>query len=184
MMKHNTRRTKIRIYIAICILILAFLIFDKMRENRKLSQEGTEKVTVSSVTSMPEWDLQDLEGNKMSYEFLKGDVALITFWSIECEACLDEIPVLKDLETKYSDKGFKIVAVVLDVREDMDIAAFVKGEKINYIVLRGNADIVKKFAHVEEVPESFLFDRKGNLIYYKLGKLDQTELSLLIENAF
>lgn len=180
-MRYYKRRTKIRLYIAICILILAFLVFDKMRENReKLIHEGE---TATSITSMPEWDLQDLEGNKMTYEFLKGDVALMTFWSIECEACLEEIPVLKALETKYSDKGFKIVAVVLDVREDVDISAFVKGEKINYIVLRGNADIVKKFAHVEEVPESFLFDRKGNLIHYKLGKLDQTQINSLIEDA-
>lgn len=186
MMTHGTRRTKTRLYITICILILAFLVFDKMRENRaKLDQEGkSDKVAIATlIKSMPQWDLHDLEGNKVTSEFLKGNIVLINFWSIDCEPCLAEVSVLKDLQAKYADKGFKIVAIVLDVREDDDLEGFVKGEKINYIVLRGDADVVDKFAHVKEVPESFLFDRNGDLIYYNLGKLDETQVNALIESS-
>lgn len=177
-MKHSTRKTKIRLYIVISILILAFLVFDKMRE--KKDENG---LNGSTVTTMPQWTLRDMDGNKISSKLFQGDVVLISFWSIDCDACLEEIVVLKGLQEQYGEKGFKIIAISLDVRDDADVKAFAKGEEINYIVLKGNASVVKKFAHVKEVPETFLFNRQGNLIYYKLGKIDQDKVKSLIEGS-
>lgn len=179
-MKQSTRKTKIRLYIVICIVILAFLVFDKMREKRAKDDNG---VSGASVTTMPQWTMRDMEGNKVSSKLFKGDVVLITFWSIDCETCLEEVTALKDLQAKYAEKGFKIVAVSLDVRDDADVKGFAKGENINYLVLRGTADTVNQFAHVKEVPESFLFNREGNLIYYNLGKIDLGKVNSLIESA-
>ncbi len=178
-MKH-TRRTKIRLYIVICVIILAFLVFDKMREKRRYGENG---IAEASVTTMPQWTLRDLDGNKINSKLFKGDVVLITFWSIDCDACLEEVSVFKDLQTKYGEKGFKILAVSLDARDDVDVKGFARGENINYIVLKGNATMVKKFAHVKEVPESFLFNRAGDLIYYTLGKIDLDKVNSLIESS-
>lgn len=177
-MKHSARKTKIRLYIVISILILAFLVFDKMRE--KGNENGANG---STVTTMPQWTLRDMDGNKISSKLFKGDVVMVSFWSIDCEICREEVALLKELQEKYGEKGFKILAISLDVRDDIDVKGFAKGEEINYVVLRGNADVVNKFAHVKEVPETFLYDRKGNLVYYQLGKIDIDKVNSLIENS-
>lgn len=181
MIKHGTRRTKIRIYIVVSILLIAFLVFDKMRESHKKETEASSVAAKEQIKSMPQWKLYDLKGNLFNSEFLKGDIVLITFWSASCKICLSQVPVFKNLQAKYLDKGLKVVGIVLDERENDDIQAFVKGEGINYIVLRGDTKVAKEFGNISEVPELFLVDRNGNVIKYILGNIDETEISSLIE---
>lgn len=195
MTTHGERRTRSRVYVVIAILVVGYVIYDKVMERYKHAGEygqtgkylkeaklkrieEKEKIKVA-----PEWRLNNLAGGVFDSEYLKGDVALITFWSSGCSVCRSEIPMMRDLDAKYKDKGFRIVAIALDDHEDEDLRAFVIGERIKYIVLRGNAKVTKAFGEIEVVPQSFLIDRKGNVIKYFLGKINEKEIEPLIEGA-
>lgn len=192
MTKHSTSRTRSRIFIIIAILVVGYIIFDRMMEKYERSVEGggsPKELAMKQIADkekikvMPEWKLNNLAGGVFESSYLEGDVALITFWSSSCPVCRSELPLLKKLESQYQDKGFKIVAIALDDHEDEDLRAFVIGEGINYIVLRGNKKVTKKFGEIEVVPQSFLVDRKGNIIKYFLGKIDEKEIQPLVESA-
>lgn len=195
MTRHSTNRTRNRIYVVIAILVVGYVIYDRMMERYKYAGEHgqTGKYLAEAklkeieekekIKVAPEWKLRNLSGGVFESKALEGDVALLTFWSSNCGVCRSEIPMLRDLDEKYKDKGFKIAAIALDDHEDQDLRAFVVGERIKYIVLRGDARMTKAFGRIEVVPQSFLIDRKGNVIKYFLGKINEKEIEPLIESA-
>lgn len=192
MARHSTSRTRSRVFVIIAFLVVAYIIFDRMMEKYEQSAvigSSPELIIQKQIAQkekikvLPEWKLNNLAGGVFESSYLKGDVALITFWSSVCGVCRSEFPLLKDLDVEYKDKGFKIVAIALDDHEDEDLRAFVIGEKINYIVLRGDRKVTKQFGEIDVVPQSFLVDRQGNVIKYFLGQIDPKEIRSLIESA-
>ena len=72
----------------------------------KLLPEGTEA---------PTFTVQDVEGQ--SYDFSvhsKEKAHIIVFWSIFCEPCREEMPVIEQIYGEYKDKGVDVLAVNLD----------------------------------------------------------------------
>ncbi len=191
-MTKHTNRTRSRVFVIIAILVVGYIIFDRMMEKYEQSVlvgESPKSIILKQIAEkekikvLPEWKLHNLSGGVFESSYLKGDVALITFWSSACGVCRSELPLLKELDAQYKDKGFKIVGIALDDHDDDDLRAFVMGEKINYIVLRGDRKVTKAFGEIDVVPQSFLVDRKGNVIKYFLGKIDPKEIRSLIELA-
>lgn len=195
MTRHSTNRTRNRIYVVIAILVVGYVIYDRMIERYhnpmgKVGSVATSNEAVlrrieekEKIKVAPEWTLRNLTGELFESKSLDGDVSLITFWSSSCGVCRSELPMLKELQEKYKDRGFKVVAIALDDHEDEDLRAFVIGEQLNYIVLRGDTKVTKKFGEIDVVPQSFLIDRKGNVVKYFLGKISEKEVESLIESA-
>lgn len=195
MTRHSTNRTRNRIYVVIAILVVGYIICERMIETYhnpmgRVGSVGTSDEAVlrrieekEKIKVAPEWKLRNLTGGVFESKSLEGDVALITFWSSNCAVCRSEFSMLKGLQEKYKDKGFKIVAIALDDHEDQDLRALMIGEGLNYIVLRGTAKVTKKFGEIDVVPQSFLIDRKGNVVKYFLGKIREKEIEPLIESA-
>jgi thiol-disulfide isomerase/thioredoxin len=41
----------------------------------------------------------------------RGRVVLVTFWFIDCPACIAEMPAFQDLQDEYGDDGFRVLAL-------------------------------------------------------------------------
>lgn len=54
-------------------------------------------------TDFPEFDLLDLNGNRLTRTELKGKVLVLNFWFIGCSPCEMERPSLNDLTKVYAD---------------------------------------------------------------------------------
>lgn len=189
MTTHGERKTRSRIYIIIAILVVGYVLFDRGMELYHQGGRSPSEATLKMIEEKekikvaPTWKLNNLAGGVFDSEFLKGNVALIIFWSSSCNICCSELPLLKKLDEKYKDKGFKVVAIALDDHSDEDLQAFVLGKGLKFIVLRGDAKVSKAFGEIDVVPQTFLIDRQGNVIKYFLGKVSEEEVVPLIEAA-
>lgn len=135
------------------------------------------------ITTMPEWKLNDYYGNTFHSSSLQGKVVLINFWSIFCPACRNEIPTLIELQDRYGSQGFQVVGIGMDENDPGKILAFVKGNLINYSVLKGDAEVAEEFRGISEIPHSFLFDRTGKLINEYKVPVKKAELESRIKSA-
>ena len=66
---------------------------------------------------VPEFTLANLDGKQHSLKTIikENDVVLIDFWASWCGPCIAMFPDLKKLYANYSDQGFEIVSVSVDM---------------------------------------------------------------------
>ncbi len=64
--------------------------------------------------------IEDLQGKVSQIKDLmpKDKYVLIDFWASWCIPCIKSMPHLKELQAKYKDKGFEIIGISIDEKED------------------------------------------------------------------
>ncbi len=108
----------------------------------------------------------DLEGNPYPLSQLKGRLVLLNFWLTTCQPCLEELPSMLEIATRYGKKGMVLVMVSAD-KKLKSIQAFL--EKVPRLKhLDASAVIVRdpgaKIAHslgTRKFPETYLVHPDG-----------------------
>lgn len=132
-------------------------------------------VTVNGATKMPSFALESVfDGNVVKSDEFSGDVMLITFFATWCAPCVMEVPTFIELQNKYSDKGFSIVAISVDQAESSEVASFAKKNGINYPVLMATNSVLQAFGGVYGIPTSFMVNRKGEVVKRYTGYVDSS----------
>ncbi len=122
------------------------------------------------VKGLPEFEAETIDGGRVDFANLEGEVILLDFWAAWCLPCLDEIKKLRKLQEKYADDGFRIVGINLDETEDMDLERlkqWLADKKVTWPQIReGNgwdSELVKALA-IEEIPFTVLVDSEGKVL--------------------
>lgn len=94
---------------------------------------------------------------------LRGNVVLIEFWATWCRPCVAGIPHMNELQTKYGDKGLRILSITDD--DQRTVEEFQKHAKspIEYPIGTGS-ELGNKYG-VGGIPHAFLVGRDGKLVW-------------------
>jgi len=126
----------------------------------------------------PDFTLKSRGGANVKLSEHRGDVVMINFWASWCAPCRQEMPLLEELYTKYSDLGFTLLAV--NVEEDSSKAAsLLKEIPVTFPVLYDNKNVVTKLYNVVAMPSTVILDRDGNIRYLHKGYLPGYEKEYL-----
>jgi thiol-disulfide isomerase/thioredoxin len=118
---------------------------------------------------------------------LKGKVVVLDFWATYCPPCLEEIPHLNALQTKYGAENLQVVGLHVGGDEDRPrVPAFAEKLKINYALATPEDALVGfAFAETDIIPQTLVLDRSGNLAKKFVG-FDanvQKDLDKAVESA-
>lgn len=120
----------------------------------------------------PEFALQDSSGRTVSLKDYRGKVVLLDFWATWCHGCKLEIPWFAELSHKYHDKGVAVVGVSLDSEGWKVVTPFMRTAKIPYQIILGNDNVAKTYG-IENMPDTFLIDRQGQIAAVYNGVVDK-----------
>ena len=113
---------------------------------------------------LPEFNVSDLHGHKLSSAGLQGKVVLVDFWATWCQPCEKEMPGYQKLLDSYGSRGFVVVGFKFDTMMDtQDPIRFAKRIGIRYPLAVATDDLKQKFGGIEGLPTTMLFDRQGVL---------------------
>lgn len=127
---------------------------------------GADQAAVDSQTLAPEFTLSTPDGKQVSLSDSAGKVRLLDFWATWCAPCREEIPFLNQLQAKYGERGFEVIAIS-DEAGDV-IAEFMAEHDVKYTNLIGNDDVSEAY-QVLGLPAAYLLDAEGRVVSTFMG---------------
>lgn len=125
-----------------------------------------------------------ITGKTINMADLKGKVVLVNFWATTCSTCIKEMPGLADTYNAYKDKDFEMVAVAMDYDPPAQVLNYATHKKLPFNVMHdGFGEVAKSFRHKGITPTTYIYDKSGFRIFYKVGELDFTDLNKLLDKA-
>jgi thiol-disulfide isomerase/thioredoxin len=117
----------------------------------------------------------------------KGKVVVLDFYATWCEPCRAETPHLVRLQNEFGPKGLQVIGLNVGGDEDREkVPAYAKEFNIQYPLAYPDDDLVTKYlSDNENIPQSFVFDRNGNLLKRFVGYSSRSavELDTVIRTA-
>jgi len=136
----------------------------------------------------PDFAIKDTDGKLFDFGEEKGKApSLLVFWSIFCEPCRIEMPIVQRLHEKHRD-ALTVLAIALDGEPLKDsIAGFVKQEGYTFRVLIDELDEKETFKVTDSfgvggTPTIFLVEKGGKISLAKVGRVKEEDLEKAVRS--
>jgi len=167
--------------------ILAALLFvPLLAEAQSTTGEPSPTELLAPGTTAPSFIVPDIQDRPVDLDqYLGKSPVVISFWSIYCDSCVDEMLALQKLEDKYQGQGLVILAVNEDIRVPLErIRRFVERlekfrGKITYPLLFDEGSEIFNAYKASTLPTLVLIDRNGQIVSYSRGFDPEGEIDLL-----
>lgn len=120
----------------------------------------------------PDFTFPDLDGNMVTLSSLRGKVVFINIWATWCPTCIEEMPSMEKLYQRMKGREFEILAVSIDVLGEQVVRPFMQKYELTFPALLDNQGTIKKLYATTGVPESFVLDKEGRIVYKAIGPRD------------
>lgn len=115
----------------------------------------------------PDLVLNTTQG-KVSLGKLQGQVVYVDFWASWCAPCRKSFPWMNQMQQRYGNKGFKIIAVNVD--SDQVLAKkFLAENKADFTIAFDPQGEAASAFNVKGMPNSYLIDRNGRIHSSHIG---------------
>jgi|SRR5579871_527841 len=137
---------------------------------------------------LPDFSLNDLNGDKISSVDFRGKVLLVDFWATWCEPCKREMPGYQQLLDQYGAGGFAVVGFKFSMMADTDDPIrFAKKIGVRYPLAVASDTLLNQFGGIEGLPTMMIYDRDGilrkKIIGFEYTQNVEGELKQLLHGA-
>lgn len=120
----------------------------------------------------PEFELASLSGGKYKLSDYRGKVVFINFWATWCATCKVEMPSMEKLYQTFKNDGFEMLTISIDKDQSL-IKPFMDKYNLTFpVLLDPESDLAKGDYKTTGVPETFIVDQKGIIVYKAIGPDD------------
>jgi thiol-disulfide isomerase/thioredoxin len=132
----------------------------------------------------PKFSFTTQEKQNVSNASLRGKVVLLDFWGTWCPPCRASVPILRELNKKYSGKPFQLVGISSDDDEDV-WKTFIQAQHMDWSEYIDSSEQVLEAFKIESFPTYVVLDKDGVIRFRQSGLGDETqgELSDAINKA-
>lgn len=127
------------------------------------------------------FQLTDLQGRPVRLADLRGRAVWIDFWASWCPPCQAEMPVVRDIATRYAPKGLTVIGISVQETSIDDVRAYAQQYGLDYTVA---ADLQADIFHAYKVyalPTQFFIGPDGIIRDVVQGPLDEAGATAEVE---
>ncbi len=115
-----------------------------------------------------DFELPDLDGNKVRLSDFRGKVVLVNFWATWCPPCRKEIPSMQRAWDILKTKDVMLLAIHVGGNEDQ-VWTFLTDFGVEFPVLLDAKSKVSRAWPMMGLPVSFVIDPKGRIALQAIG---------------
>ena len=133
---------------------------------------------------LPDLSIKLINGKQTRLSSLLEDgPILVNFWATWCAPCKKEMIFLEEFHKKYSDQGFRVLAISTDSPKSMSkVKSYIRAKKHTFLVgLDPNQEVSKKM-NAMVMPTVILIDKDRKVSWYHQGFIpgDENEIEAQI----
>jgi|SRR5689334_5616427 len=116
---------------------------------------------------------------------------LVNFWATFCDPCRDEFPDLVKIDKEYRPQSLEFVTVSLDDVDQIktDVPKFLNQMNATmpaYLLNVNDPEPAINFIDKRwrgDLPATYLYNEKGEIVYWHIGRVNPAELRAAIDKA-
>ena len=156
----------------------------QLRQDPATVPESGDEQTLFSASLIgkqrPEFTLKDMIGVPRHLQEWDGRIIVLNFWATWCRPCLQEIPMLIDIQRQAGENTVRFIGIAVDDRATVETFLDRTGIKFNYPVLIGNDDAIPIAVDYGNdtgiLPYTVIIDAAGRISYFHFGTVDRERL--------
>ncbi len=168
------------LYVAAAIVVVTGITLVALSGHRGARIDSTSpetaeesKTTVAAGSRAADFKLETLDGTTVSLESLRGKVVFLNVWATWCGPCREEMPSMQTLYDDFKgNKDFVMLAASQDTGGRDVVASYVKKNGYHFTILLDPENKISETYEVSGVPETFIIDRKGQIVAHHMGAFD------------
>ena len=119
------------------------------------------------------------EGKGVFLDDLKGKWIVFNYWADWCPPCIKEIPELNNLQSNFSD-DLKVFLINFDMLEGEELKQQLEKFNVQVDSLLTDPSIIYDWVIPENLPVTFIVNRKGELELTLVGPQTEEEIIKLL----
>lgn len=135
-----------------------------------------------SFSTVPSIDVKTLDGKTVNIQdyIEKDKITVISFWATWCSPCKRELDAIMEVYPDWQEEyNVNLLAVTIDdARSLAKVPAMVETKGWEYTVLADVKRELQKALNFQTVPQTFLIDKNGQIIYSHAGYSPGDEFEL------
>lgn len=171
------RRFQVFVVIVLCVLLASLA---APAQKRKYSAAKTPKIVVEPINT---------DALKTLLTQQRQQPLLVNFWATFCDPCRDEFPDLVKIDKDFRPKSLEFVTVSLDDLTDIktSVPEFLSSMKATmpaYLLDASDPEPAINLVDPKwrgDLPATFLYNEKGEVVYKHIGRVDVAALRAEIQ---
>ncbi|WP_336518155.1 TlpA disulfide reductase family protein [Pollutibacter soli] len=153
--------------------------FSKTPEAKQIISALNERQSTFVGKQAPLFISHDYNGRKIDLsKFIGEKYVILNFWATWCEPCMAEMPVIDSIFRMYSGKGVEIISISLD-RNFEKCKQVIQKQQMNWTNIINDPRVEKAYGDPNGIPQVYLVDKTGKIIYSK-SESDDGDLQKLL----
>ncbi len=132
--------------------------------------------------TLPAVDVKTMDGKSVNIQDLvgKGKVTVISFWATWCSPCKRELDAIAEIYPDWQEEyGVELLAVTIDdARGVAKVPAMVASKGWEYKILSDSKQELQRALNFQTVPQTFLLNAAGEIVYTHSGYSPGDEFEL------
>ena len=101
----------------------------------------------------------------------RQQVTVLNVWATWCTSCREEMADLESLSREFAGHDVRVIGVSVDGGDGTRVRRFAENEKLTFTVAHDPEQRVQQLYQVVGVPETFVLDTNGRVLFRYVGNL-------------
>lgn len=180
------RRARNLAVLLLAVVLVGYGLYDELADRYgRAVQVGNNEVGTAKGQQAPNFELLDMEGNRVELSDYRGERVLINFWATWCPPCRAEMPHMQSFYEDFQAKGVVVLGINLTSTEKSAdvVPPFAERFGLRFPILLDSEGDVMSMYHVRGYPTTYVLDSSGTVRETFIGAIDYETMKGAVENV-